>query len=150
MTDALPLSSRIYSRLLVLYPEDLRREFGAEMALVFAEDLDAARQEAGILGVIRVWRCALGEFFRFALPGYVSSPAVRVPAICCAVFMAMMSGNMALALRQSPHTATLFQSAFIALWLPMFTTPFIALVAVWTCRGRGVTSLHLSHDDQGH
>ena len=40
MTHALPLSLRIYDRLLVLYPEDLRRDHGAEMALVFAEDLD--------------------------------------------------------------------------------------------------------------
>src|SRR5205807_1636717 len=59
MTDALVLSSRLYRRMLILYPEDLRRDYGAEMALVFADDLAAARRERGMRGVVRVWRCAL-------------------------------------------------------------------------------------------
>jgi len=142
MTGALTLSSRIYCRLLDFYPEDLRRKFGAEMAGLFAEDLDAARREAGVLGVIRVWRCALSEFLRFALPSCASRPAVRVPAISCGLFIALMSGEMAL--RQASHAPTLPQAAFTALWLPMFTTPFIALAAVWTCRSRAVISLGLS------
>jgi hypothetical protein len=61
MTNAPPLSSRLYDRLLGLYPEDLRRDFGADMALVFAEDLDTARREAGLRGVIRMWRVRAGR-----------------------------------------------------------------------------------------
>jgi hypothetical protein len=151
MTNALPLSSRIYNRLLVLYPEDLRREFGADMALVFADDLDSARREAGLRGVIRVWRCALGEFFRFALPGFASSPAVRVSGISLALFTAMMSGVMTLALSQSLKPPTLVYAIRVALLMPLFSTPLIFLVSVCVCRGSAVVSLDWSDNSgQGH
>jgi hypothetical protein len=39
MNSFLSFSSRVYCGMLTLYPEDLRRDFGAEMAGVFAEDL---------------------------------------------------------------------------------------------------------------
>ena len=48
------LSSRIYGRLLALYPQDLQRDYAADMAFVFAEDLAAARREDGVRGVFRV------------------------------------------------------------------------------------------------
>jgi hypothetical protein len=143
MTNALPLSSRIYSRLLVLYPEDLRRSYGADMLLVFAEDLDAARRKAGTRGAVRVWRCALGELLRLGLPGCASSPAVRVAAISCALFIAMMGGVMTLALRHAPDAPTFFHAARFALLLPLFSTPLISLVSVWACRGGDVISLDL-------
>jgi hypothetical protein len=41
MSRLLRLSSRMYERLVFLYPEDLRREFGDEMALAFADDIEA-------------------------------------------------------------------------------------------------------------
>jgi hypothetical protein len=145
MTYALPLSSRIYGRLLDLYPEDLRRDHGAEMALVFAEDLDTARREAGGRGAIRVWRCALHEFIRFAMPRHASSPAVRVPAISFGLCVAMMSAEMELALRHAPNPPTLFNAVRATLLLPLFATPIISLVSVWACRGSGVMSLGLSH-----
>jgi hypothetical protein len=145
------LGSRVYSHLLVLYPDELRRDFGADMALVFAEDLDTARRKAGLPGVIRVWQCALCEFLRFALPRRASSPAVRVPAISLALFLAVVSGEMTLALRRTADAATLFQAVFTALWLPLFATPIIALAAVWACRGRAVILLDLSgNTDEEH
>ena len=144
MTHALPLSSRIYARLLVLYPEDLRRDFGAEMALVFAEDLAAARREAGMRGVIRVWRCALGEFVRFALPGHASSPAVSVPAIWFALSSVIMSAEVAMALRHSPHAPRPFHALCAALLLPSMTAPLMSLAIMWACRGNAITSLGLS------
>ncbi len=118
MIDLLPLSSRIYRRLLVLYPEDLRRDYGADMAFVFAEDLEAARREAGLRGVVRVWRCALCEFFRFALPDHASSPAVSVPAIWFALSSIIMSAEVALALRHSPRTPRPSHALCAALLLP--------------------------------
>ena len=144
MTTALPLSSRIYGRLLVLYPEELRRDFGAEMALVFADDLQAARREAGLRGALRVWRCALGEFVRLALPACASSPAVRVPAITFALFTTLMTGEMGLAIRHAPHPLSPMAGSAI-LMLPLYSTPFVSLVSFWACRSNTVISLGLSH-----
>ncbi len=104
MTNAVPLRSRLYGRLLVLYPEDLRRDYGVEMALAFAEDLDTARRDAGLRGVIRVWRCALVEFMRFALPGCASSPAFRVPAISVAFSVGIMGISLVGAARCDQHS----------------------------------------------
>ncbi len=146
MTNALPLSSRIYGRLLVLYPEDLRRDYGAEMALVFAEDLDTAQRQAGMRGVIRVWRCALGEFVQFALPVCASSPAVRVPAVWFALSTAIMSGEMAMTLRNAWNAPTLFHAVCAALLLPCLSTPLMFLAVVWTCRGNAIISLDLSNN----
>jgi hypothetical protein len=144
MINALPLSSRIYGRLLVLYPEDLRRDFGADMALVFAEDLRTARRDEGLRGIIRVWRCALGEFLRLALPGYTSSPAVRVPAVWFALSTVIMSAEMAMAVRHTPVVRTPLHAVFAALLLPSLGTPLVSLVAMWACRGDALTSLGLA------
>jgi hypothetical protein len=144
MTNVSSLSSRLYGRLLLLYPEDLRRDYGADMALVFGEDLHAARQEAGIWGAIRVWRCALAEFFRIALPGCASSPAVCVPAIWLAMSTVTLSAQLAMALRHSPHTPGLFNAILAALLMPASGTPLVS-VAVWICGGGNtITSLDLS------
>jgi hypothetical protein len=145
MSNTPPLSSRIYARLLALYPENLRREYGADMALVFAEDLDTARREAGIRGVIRVWRCVLGEFLRISLPGCASSSAVRVPAISFVLCLLMLGGVTVMAMRHAPDGATYFHAVRVALLLPLFSTPFIALLSVWVCRGSEVISLHSSN-----
>ena len=50
----LQFSIWIYQKLLFLYPEDLRRDFGGEIVLAFADDLEET-------GVIRVWWCALAR-----------------------------------------------------------------------------------------
>jgi hypothetical protein len=143
MTDTLPLSSRIYNRFLILYPEDLRRDYGPEMALVFADDLDAARREEGLRGVLRVWRCALGEFLRLALPVHAAHPAVRVPAISLAVFICATSAEMAMAYPQAPNLPMFFHAVGMALALPFFVSPVISLFAVWSCRGEDAISLGL-------
>jgi hypothetical protein len=90
MTGAVSLSSRIYSRLAALYPEDLRREYGDEIVLVFAEEL----RDGDLSRVIRVWRNALGEFFRFALPDCAARPAIRVPAIGMAFTVVSTSAEL--------------------------------------------------------
>jgi hypothetical protein len=145
MTNALPLSSRIYGRLLVLYAEDLRRDYASEMALVFAEDLDTARREAGMYGVMRVWRYVLGEFLRFALFGQASSSAVRVPAICFALSIAIMGAETAMALRHAPNALTPFHG-ISALLLLSLSPPLISLESVWACRGNTIISLNLSNN----
>lgn len=52
------LSARVYAALLAAYPSEFRREYGREMALLFA---DRCRDEAarGRASLLRVWRGAL-------------------------------------------------------------------------------------------
>jgi hypothetical protein len=138
MTNSLPLSSRLYGRLLVLYPDDLRRDYGVEMALAFAEDLDTARRDEGLRGVIRVWRCALCEFLRFALPGHASNPAFRVPAI----LVAFAIGSVAIEwmLRSPGNAPVRFRAAAMLVSFASVLTP---LMVIWVCRGKAVLSLGL-------
>ena len=146
MIDTLQLSSRLYGRLLVYYPEDLRRDYGAEMSLAFAEDLDCARRDSGWVGVFRVWRTAIAEFVRFALPGRLSTPAFRVPAIASAIFVATMAAQVSALWRHAPGVPTFFHALGVALILPLLLTPGISLLAVWACRGRRPLSLQLSQE----
>ena len=144
MIDTLQWSSHIYSRLLVLYPEDLRREYGTEMALVFADDLEAARRESGVRGVLRVWRCALSEFLRYALPRHLSSPVVRVPAIGLAVTFSGLCAEMMIARHHAPGAPEFFYRVGIALTLPILSSPAVSLLALWACRNSDTISLDLS------
>jgi hypothetical protein len=133
----------MYQRLLRFYPADLHRDYGAEMTLVFVEDLESARREAGLRGVVRVWTRALGEFVRFALLPQAASPLVLVPALTFAVFAAMMSVEMGLALRYLPAAATPLQELRPSQTVPLFSTPFISLAVVLVSRRR-IESLGLS------
>ena len=145
MTNVLDWSARIYGRLLVLYPEDLRRDHGSEMALVFAEDLDAARRQSGLGGVLRVWRCALGETVRFTLPVLAANPVFRVPASAFAFTLAAGIGEMTLAVHRGfvsePRLLYILSAALV---LPLMSTPWVALLSMWLCRGDEVVSLGLS------
>jgi hypothetical protein len=121
------LSSRIYSRMLAFYPDDLRRNFAADMASVFAEDLAAARRESGIRGALRVWRWTAFEFLRLALPSWIATPAVRVRAISIALFAAMMLAILPVGLHSR------FYSFRFALLLPLFSTPLIFAASLFAC-----------------
>lgn len=70
-------SLRAYQRLLILYPEDLRRDFGPDMLEAFANDLAVGR-------AVRVWRIALRELIHIGLPGWLRIPAVAVPLLSAA------------------------------------------------------------------
>jgi hypothetical protein len=95
------MSSRIYAVFLAMYPPELRRDFGEEMADVFAEDLAEARRCGGAIAVIRVWLCAVSEFFRIALPTHAANPAIAVPLLSFALSMALLSGELVLAFHQA-------------------------------------------------
>jgi hypothetical protein len=146
MIDTLEVSSRLYGRLLLFYPEDLRRDYGSEMSSVFDEDLECAHRTAGLPGMFRVWRCALAEFIRFALPGRLSAPAVRVPAIASTVFVAAMTAQMSVLWRHAPGVPSFFHALGVALTLPVLLTPGISLLAVWACRSRQPLSLQLRQE----
>jgi hypothetical protein len=102
MTTLLSLSIRLYSATLPLYPPDLRRDFGREMAEVFAEDLVEALRHSGIAGFMRVWYCALSELIRIAAPSQAENPAVAVPFIIFVLCEAVMSGELLMAFRHQP------------------------------------------------
>jgi hypothetical protein len=133
------MSARIYGWLVAFYPEDLRRDFGEEMVLVFAEEL----RDAGLAGAVRVWRRALVEFVRLALPNCVANPALRVPAIMLA-FCAFSVGIDLLLLYAKGARA---RFTFVAL-LPTLASAVIPLAVMWACRSRPLTKLHLTGEDR--
>jgi hypothetical protein len=77
---SLRVSRVLYSGLLILYPRDLRRRFGAEMEEVFEESLCAAA-ERGSPSVAAVWSCALWELLTVALLQRLASETVMAGAI---------------------------------------------------------------------
>jgi hypothetical protein len=128
------LSSRIYSRLLLFYPEDLRRTYGDEMVLVFADEL----RDADLAGAIRTWRNALTEFVQLALPDSLSRPALRVPLI--GVAFSILSLSMELALHVITHKPPRFA---LAATFPSFVPMLLPCVVIWVCRGRAVITLKI-------
>ena len=124
MTRLLALSSRLYTAGLSLYPPDLRREFGAEMTEVFAEDLDQAWRSEGIAGVIGVWLCAVREMVRIALPSQFENPAIAVPLLSFALGLFVQSGIMTLALRHKPASAE--AHGILGLFCEMVLAPSLA------------------------
>jgi hypothetical protein len=93
------MSSQIYRRMLLLYPVELRRDFGEDMSLAFAEDLARARR-SGVVAVARVWWWSLAELFRIAIPAQRHNRAVVVP------FLAFIFGTLWMGM---PMLFTIFQ-----------------------------------------
>ena len=98
MNELLVRSAWLYEKLLLLYPEELRREFGAEMALAFSDDLASAWGDARLTGVIQIWWYALREVLTVALPGQRSNPCVLVPALSFALAALTQGAELSLAL----------------------------------------------------
>jgi hypothetical protein len=72
-------SCRAYAALLALYPPDLRRRFGSEMADTFAQQVLDAWERRRLSGLIGVWTLALPEFVSIALPRQVLRPGLAIP-----------------------------------------------------------------------
>jgi hypothetical protein len=73
-----PLSSRVYSAILLLYPRALRREFGQEMVEVFAEQMRDARRSEGWLGELQLWGCVGSETVRTLVIAHMQTVGVSV------------------------------------------------------------------------
>ena len=71
------VSRKVYEVLLLLYPLELRQRFGADMADVFAGQLEEAR--GSVRASALVWWEACSELMTVALPGTAKSPAFVVP-----------------------------------------------------------------------
>jgi hypothetical protein len=77
----LDVSHKFYERFLILYPRDVRSDFGSEMIDVFDEQLAEAYSRSGFAGLLRVWFRAMLEFVTVALPGRLSGRAVPIVAV---------------------------------------------------------------------
>ena len=89
----LELSRKVYTTSLVLYPNELRREFGAEMVEVFDEQVSEAYSRSGFPGLLRVWFSATREFITIALPGRFAERMVPIVAVTAALaLMAWFAG----------------------------------------------------------
>jgi hypothetical protein len=131
------MNTRIYAWMLAFYPETLRRDFGEEMALVFADEL----RDTDLAGFLRVWWRALREFFSIAVPNCASHPAVRVPAFGLAFSVLTLGAELAL------HYVTLAPPRFVIFSiLPTFSTLFVPLVGTYLCRSRSLTMLNLREE----
>lgn len=81
-------SVKAYGGILLLYPDDLRHNHGAEMLEAFSYDVAAACAVRSIRSVTRVWRIAMREVIHIAVPAWLQIPAVIVPALSVAVLIA--------------------------------------------------------------
>ena len=89
----LELSRKVYTTSLVLYPNELRREFGAEMVEVFDEQVSDAYSRSGFAGLLRVWLGAMRESVTIALPGRFAERMVPIVAVTAALaLMAWFAG----------------------------------------------------------
>jgi hypothetical protein len=124
VTRFLNCFSTIYRNLLWVCPKELRRDFGPDMELVFADDLSESWLEAGIPGVIRVLRCAVGELLPIALSNAASAPGLIGSVISCGLCAICFGGELMLA---RAHTSTAGATGVATLAL----TEAIRTVVVW-------------------
>jgi hypothetical protein len=94
-------SPLIYQAMLRLYPEDLQRDFGEDMADAFTEELLRAWRERGVFrkaaAMAGVWYCAASELVTIAIPAKLASPAVGARVMSVALHLVVMGGALALA-----------------------------------------------------
>lgn len=133
MIPLLRWSSGIYQRLLWMYPEDLRLDFGEDMVRVFAEDLAESWADAGITGVVQVWRSVACELMHIALPSLASTPSFIVPATCFALSAVSFSIELGLARAQAspsvPGWPLLEATRTVVLW-PSVTAALVSFTVV--------------------
>ena len=148
MTRFLRWSLSAYRRLLLLYPEDLCRDFGAELLEAFEDDLSVECAAHSISGTIRVWRIALCETIQIGLPAWSQNPAVAVPTISTAIALVTQSPLLILTIRRAaqlnlrPGDATPLDTLF-ALALGAVLTALTSFVAVHRWKRASLISLGL-------
>jgi hypothetical protein len=81
----LEVSRKVYATSLVLYPNEFRREFGADMVEVFDEQVSEAYSRSGLSGLLRVWFSATIELVYIALPGRLAERMVPIVGVTTAL-----------------------------------------------------------------
>lgn len=94
MTNAARSRSLLYSTLLFAYPREFRQRFGSEMVATFSDQMGNERKRHGLVGVFRVWRCAVWEVFSVAAPLHLRRSIVVAGALSflgsSALFLALL------------------------------------------------------------
>lgn len=94
-SPVIDVSRKVYESSLVLYPQELREEFGEEMVEVFEEQITNAYEEQGIRGVLKIWLCTAREFVSIAISGQLAQRLVPVFAAATALaLMVWLAGFM--------------------------------------------------------
>lgn len=96
MTWFIRLNTFAYRGLLLLYPFELRFEFGEEMAWMFGLELDDALENRRIAGFLGVWWRALAEVPWIALPRCIPTRALVTPALGMMVQMVVLASLLAI------------------------------------------------------
>ncbi|MGB6944508.1 MAG: hypothetical protein WBE37_19070 [Bryobacteraceae bacterium] len=145
MNELLLGSARLYQKLLLLYPAELRRDFGAEMVLAFADDMEAAWGDARIAGVLQIWWYALREIVTVALPAQTSNPCVLVPALSFGLAALTQGTELALSLRNVTFLdySVLFDEIRFVVLLPSVANACVAFVVTRFYASTSITSLRL-------
>ena len=89
----LDVSHKAYEKSLLLYPNELRGDFGSEMIEVFDEQLWEAYARSGFVGLLRVWFSAAREFVTVAIPGRLGGRMVPIAGVALILaFMVWFAG----------------------------------------------------------
>ena len=118
MTRFVAISTCAYSCLLRLCAGELRREFGEEMTLVFAEDLAESCSRGGLRAALGVCLQAAGELAALAVPNALSLHGVRTSLIASALTTICFSAELLAARAHGPtrvSTAPAYVSVFLVL-----------------------------------
>ena len=111
MPRALKCILACYSASLWLYPAELRRSYGREMADVFEQQLLAAWTREGLRGVRETCICAIEELITIALPARIWNERLIAPVlsliITSAVFITLV------AIMQDPALAKWIDHKFL-------------------------------------
>jgi hypothetical protein len=143
MNKILVRSMWLYGRLLLLYPEELRREFGDEMALAFADDLQAAWGDARVAGVLQIWWYALRELLTVALPGQKSNPCVLVPALSFAFAASTLSAELWMAMHLGRREYPPLLGVVILVLMPSLLNAFVAFIVTRVHARSSIAALQL-------
>jgi hypothetical protein len=141
MPGILRWSLKAYRSLLILYPDDLRRDFGSEMLETFAQDLAGEYAAHSIKGSVRVWRIALRETIRIALPAWLQIPAVAVPAIASSLAFVTQSPLLIMTVLRKEDATPL--NALCAIAIGAAITALTAFVAVHRWKRASLISLDI-------
>ncbi len=140
------MSSTIYRAVMVLFPKELRCDFGEEMLETFAEDLAAQQAAHGIRGVVAVWRAALSEVIRLAPSLWFRNITVAAPALTALVMIVMASPVLVHAIQWQAHASlrpgeTPLLHAVLMLALEGMIAALTAFVAVQRSKSQRPISL---------
>lgn len=80
-------ASRLYSLLLLCYPDSLRAGFQEEMLSVFEDQVHFAWEQSGYRGIVQCWWRAIAEMLCVAFPTRLDSLKIPVFSILLGLFL---------------------------------------------------------------